>query len=142
MCFWDTRQFRHEPYCMLLLQVTNLYNRAPELRTEEGELLDRIGDTFIITGDVYCNQHTNIAARSAAGCAIQVRCTLRWHGVQLIKYRHGLLLARRLYHSLALNCICHTCILDLDHKSSLAWVATRPPGLTALPAGMCVCCPS
>lgn len=58
-----------------MLQVTSLYNRAPELRTDEGELLDRIGDTFIITGDIYCNEHTNVAARSAAGCAIQVRLT-------------------------------------------------------------------
>lgn len=52
--------------------MTSLYARAPELRTDEGELLSRIGDTFIITGDIYCNAHTNLAARSAAGCAIQV----------------------------------------------------------------------
>lgn len=56
-----------------LLQVTSLYARAPEMHTDEGELLARIGDTFIVTGDIYCNAHTNVAARSAAGCAIQVR---------------------------------------------------------------------
>lgn len=42
------------------------------MRTDNGELLERMGDTYIITGDIYCNSHTNTAARSAAGCAIQV----------------------------------------------------------------------
>lgn len=55
------------------LQVSNLYRFAPDMRTEDGQLLERLGDTFIITGDIYCNSHTNTAARSAAGCAIQVR---------------------------------------------------------------------
>jgi len=58
---------------LLLLQVSNLYRSAPDMRTEDGQLLERLGDTFIITGDIYCNSHTNTAARSAAGCAIQVR---------------------------------------------------------------------
>lgn len=56
----------------VVLQVSHLYNDAPSMHTDEGDLLKRIGDTFIITGDIYCNAHTNAAARSAAGCAIQV----------------------------------------------------------------------
>lgn len=57
-------------------QVTNLYSNAPNMLNDDGKLLERIGDTYIITGDIFCNQHTNIAARSAAGCAIQVRVLL------------------------------------------------------------------
>jgi hypothetical protein len=56
----------------VVLQVSHLYSNVPSMHTDEGELLKRIGDTFIITGDIYCNAHTNAAARSAAGCAIQV----------------------------------------------------------------------
>ena len=55
-----------------LLQVTDLYNAALSMCDGEGNSLERLGDTWIITGDIFCNQHTNIAARSAAGCAIQV----------------------------------------------------------------------
>lgn len=58
------------------LQVSSMYTSAPDMRTDEGELLRRIGDTYIITGDIYCNTHTNVAARSAAGCAVQVRGAL------------------------------------------------------------------
>jgi hypothetical protein len=61
----------------MALQVTSMYSSAPDMRTDEGELLRRIGDTFIITGDIYCNTHTNEAARSAAGCAVQVRAALQ-----------------------------------------------------------------
>ncbi|KAF8059654.1 Hdac6 [Scenedesmus sp. PABB004] len=37
----------------------------------------RVGDAFIISGDIFCNAHTAAAARSAAGCAAQaVRAVL------------------------------------------------------------------
>lgn len=61
----------------VVVQVCNLYRTAPDMRNEDGGLLGRIGDTFIISGDIYCNAHTDAAARSAAGCAIQVSAC-RW----------------------------------------------------------------
>lgn len=42
------------------------------MRTDEGESLKQIGDTYLITSDIYCNANTRLAARSAAGCSIQV----------------------------------------------------------------------
>jgi hypothetical protein len=30
------------------------------------------GDALIISGDIFCNEHTSLAARTAAGCAIEV----------------------------------------------------------------------
>ena len=41
-------------------------------RISDGQLAEREGDTYIISGDIFCNRHTSTAARSAAGCAAQV----------------------------------------------------------------------
>eukprot|EP00775_Hariotina_reticulata_P001303 gene1303-1645_t len=37
---------------------------------KDGNLAELRGDTYIITSDIYCNQHTAMAARSAAGCSV------------------------------------------------------------------------
>jgi hypothetical protein len=55
--------------CCCSVQVDGLYSNPV---TTEGKPAEQVGDTFIISGDIYCNRHTSMAARSAAGCCVQV----------------------------------------------------------------------
>jgi acetoin utilization deacetylase AcuC-like enzyme len=52
--------------------VGALYRPGVTTATSGGPAEAR-GDALIISGDVYCNQHTSLAARTAAGCAVEVR---------------------------------------------------------------------
>ncbi|KAF6252538.1 hypothetical protein COO60DRAFT_516835 [Scenedesmus sp. NREL 46B-D3] len=49
-------------------RVDGLYSNAI---TTEGRRAEQVGDAFIISEDIYCNRHTSMAARSAAGCCVQ-----------------------------------------------------------------------
>jgi hypothetical protein len=54
-------------------QVEHLYERPPP--KADGTPAKQEGDCMIISGDIYCNQHTALAARTAAGCASEVGCS-------------------------------------------------------------------
>lgn len=53
------------------MQVDNLY--SPETLTSDGEPVVAEGDALLISGDIYCTQNTALAARTAAGCCVEVR---------------------------------------------------------------------
>jgi hypothetical protein len=59
-------------------QVEHLYERAPP--QADGTPAKQEGDCMIITSDIYCNQHTALAARTAAGCAAEVSCSPAYQG--------------------------------------------------------------
>lgn len=61
-----------------MLQVEHLYERAPP--QADGTPAKQEGDCMIITSDIYCNQHTALAARTAAGCAAEVGCSPAYQG--------------------------------------------------------------
>ncbi|WIA41969.1 hypothetical protein OEZ86_009272 [Tetradesmus obliquus] len=54
-------------------RVDGLYSNPV---TTEGQPAEQVGDTFIISSDIYCNRHTSMAARSAAGCCVQAVCAV------------------------------------------------------------------
>jgi len=51
--------------------VRELYRPGATL-TAKGEVAEAQGDSLIISGDIYCNRFTEVAARTAAGCAVEV----------------------------------------------------------------------
>lgn len=57
---------------MHVLKVEALYHCPID---KDGNCAELRGDTYIITSDIYCNQHTAMAARSAAGCSVRVSAT-------------------------------------------------------------------
>jgi hypothetical protein len=52
-------------------QIEGLY--SPNTLAADGEPVEVEGDCLLISSDIYCTEHTAIAARSAAGCCVEVR---------------------------------------------------------------------
>jgi acetoin utilization deacetylase AcuC-like enzyme len=53
--------------------VDEVYRPGATLSPDGGVApLEEGGDAILISGDMYCNPHTPLAARTAAGCAVEV----------------------------------------------------------------------